>query len=139
MRRFRIFVAEDSAADLFLLEEALKENHVDYELQVAADGEKASAYLDQYECGTDPACPDLVLLDLNLPKKDGLTLLAGIRQWQRCRGTPVVVLTTSDSPEDRRKALSMGVDRYLLKPTRYDDFIRIGAVLKQVLEQSTML
>jgi CheY-like chemotaxis protein len=121
----RILLAEDNPADVYLIEEALREHEVDFKLDVAQDGEQALAAL----AGITNF--DVVLLDLNMPKRGGSEVL------ERLRGnsTPVVILTSSDSPADRAQAMELGATHYIRKPTGLDDFLAIGAVIKDIVRK----
>ena len=80
--------------------------------------------------------PDLIIVDINLPKKPGRDVLECIRRSTICREAPVVILTSSDAHEDKQDAMRLGVSRYLRKPSRLNDFISLGAVFKAILESS---
>ncbi len=123
----RILLAEDNPADVYLIEEALRENDVEFDMIVAEDGEQALTML------ADPARQlDVVLLDLNMPKRGGSEVL------QQLQGThlPVIVLTSSDSPADRMQALRLGATHYIRKPTGLDEFLAIGATIKAIVAQA---
>lgn len=126
-QNMRILLAEDNPADVYLIEEALRENGVEFEMVVAEDGEQAMTML------ADPERQlDVVLLDLNMPKRGGSEVL------QRLQGSqvPVIVLTSSDSPADKMQALRLGATHYIRKPTGLDDFLAIGATIKQIVAQA---
>jgi CheY-like chemotaxis protein len=120
----RILLAEDNPADVYLIEEALREHNVDFTLDVAQDGEQAMAVLTN-----GSAQFDVVLLDLNMPKRGGSEVLEKLRG----KRTPVIVLTSSDSPADRMQAMQLGAVHYIQKPTGLDDFLAIGAVVKEIV------
>ena len=122
----RILLAEDNPADVYLIEEALREHEVDFKLDVAQDGEQALAVL-----ADGIAKFDLVLLDLNMPKRGGSEVLEKLRG----KSTPVVILTSSDSPTDRMQAMELGATHYIRKPTGLDDFLAIGAVIKDIVRK----
>jgi two-component system, chemotaxis family, response regulator Rcp1 len=123
----RILLAEDNPADVYLIEEALRENGVEFEMVVAEDGEQAMTML------ADPARQlDVVLLDLNMPKRGGSEVLQKLQGSQ----VPVIVLTSSDSPADKMQALRLGATHYIRKPTGLDDFLAIGATIKQIVAQA---
>ena len=126
-QNMRILLAEDNPADVYLIEEALRENGVEFEMVVAEDGEQAITML------ADPNRElDVVLLDLNLPTRGGSEVL------QKLQGShlPVIVLTSSDSPADKMQALRLGATHYIRKPTGLDDFLAIGATIKQIVAQA---
>jgi CheY-like chemotaxis protein len=124
----QILLAEDNPADVYLIEEALREHKVLFRITVAEDGEAAMAMVASGEVK-----PDLILLDLNMPKRSGGEVLTHIRAQAHCQTTPVIVLTSSDSPADREEALRLGATSYIRKPTGLDEFLQIGAAIKQLL------
>ena len=109
-----IFLIEDNPADVLLVREALDRSWVEHELLVAHDGEQALRMLDDLRSE-----PDLILLDLNVPKLDGLALL----QRSDRLGAPVIVLTGSENPADKTKALALGARDYVVKPVQFEDFV----------------
>jgi chemotaxis family two-component system response regulator Rcp1 len=129
----RIFVAEDNPADVYLIEHALRQHGVAYDMDLAEDGKQALTFLSG-DAGTSGARrPGLILLDLNLPKHDGTEILRFIRQNQELSAVPVVIFTSSDSPEDRQRAMQSGATRYFRKPSNLKEFVAIGATLKELL------
>ncbi|MGH9627396.1 MAG: response regulator [Bryobacteraceae bacterium] len=134
--RVSILLAEDNPADVFLVREALTERGLNFELVVVTDGEEASRTIQHLDSNENLQCPNLVLLDLNLPKKDGEEILRQMRQSRRCREIPVVILTSSDSPKDRAVTESLGATRYFRKPSNLDDFMQVGGILDEVLRSS---
>jgi chemotaxis family two-component system response regulator Rcp1 len=127
----QILLAEDNPADVYLIRHALAENHVSCSLELARDGKEALSFL--LTEGDSPTVPDLILLDLNLPQHDGMEVLQRIRQDHRMTAVPVIVFTSSDSPSDRLSATQLGITRYIKKPSMLDDFLAIGAVIREVL------
>jgi CheY-like chemotaxis protein len=130
-----VLLVEDNRADVFLVEQAIEFHQVPVRLLVAEDGEEACQYFERADHDEHTPCPEVVLLDLNLPKRSGAEVLARVRTSQKCRDVPVVILTSSDSLEDRREASRLGADRYFRKPTSYREFLGIGAVLNEVLKE----
>lgn len=128
-----LWIVEDNHADVFLVRKAVDEHHVPVTLTVVGDGEEALRYLNALDADPSVPCPGIVLLDLNLPKRPGTEILARFRAIKRCLGTPVVVLTSSDSLEDRQKAAELGATRYFRKPTSYREFLAIGELLNELL------
>jgi len=125
---FKILLAEDNPADVYLIEEALREHRVSYEIVVAEDGEAAIRMIESGQ-----AKPDLILLDLNMPKRSGGEVLTLLREHPQCRTLPVMVLTSSDSPVDREEAMRLGATSFIRKPTGLDEFLQIGAAIKELL------
>ncbi len=127
----RIFLAEDNPADVYLLREALGvEADADIELLVAHDGEEAMDYVYRRGRFATLPKPDLIVLDLNLPKSDGSDILRAIRESSDLRMVPVVILTSSDSPRDRAAAERLGADGYITKPSDLDAFLSLGSTLR---------
>ena len=124
----QILLAEDNPADVYLIEEALREHQVPFEITVAEDGEAAIAMI-----VAGKVRPDLIMLDLNMPKRSGGEVLTSLRAQPHCRTLPVIVLTSSDSPTDREEALRLGATCYIRKPTSLDEFLNIGASIKELL------
>lgn len=115
---------------------ALEEHGVAGELIVIPDGEKAIRYLQSLE-QSSAARPDLVILDLNLPRRPGREVLEFIRQSSRLRDTVVAILSSSDDQQDRIDAFLLGANRYLQKPLRASAFLSLGAVFKELLGGSS--
>ena len=130
----RILVAEDNPADVYLIRVALEEHGVDLPLQVAADGKEVLQILYQQEALAEIKLR-LIILDLNLPRHDGIEILQQLRKTEQFARIPVVVLTSSDSPRDRIVASELGATRYLRKPSNLEQFLSLGAVFKEVLGQ----
>ena len=128
----RILVAEDNPADVYLIRAALQEHGVDLPLQVAADGREVLQIIGQLE-GMAETQLNLIILDLNLPRHDGIEILQRLRESERLGHVPVVVLTSSDSPRDRILASELGAASYLRKPSSLEQFLGLGAVFKELL------
>ena len=124
-----ILLAEDNSADVYLIREALRENGVDCPMRVVADGQQVLQVF-------SVAHPSLIILDLNLPRHDGIEVLRRLRETGGLRHVPVVVLTSSDSPRDRLAATELGVTRFLRKPSSLEQFLELGAVFKELLSAS---
>lgn len=120
-----ILLVEDNPADARLTQEALKESKVRNNLVVLGDGEQALAYLRREGKHADARRPDLILLDLNLPRKDGRELLADVKADPDLRRIPVVVLTTSAGEEDVLRAYNLQAACYITKPVDLDQFINV--------------
>jgi chemotaxis family two-component system response regulator Rcp1 len=131
-----ILLAEDNAGDVLLVRQALQEHSIWYELQVVRDGEEALAAVAHLGEPGEPPSPDLGLLDLNLPKVDGPEVLSEFRKHPGCAHTPVVVISSSDARRDRDRMAEMGVNHYFRKPSNFDDFMQLGAVVRTVVGES---
>jgi chemotaxis family two-component system response regulator Rcp1 len=131
-----IVLVEDNPADVGLVQEALYEHEVRYALTVLMDGARALELIDRLDRERMP-CPDLMLLDLNLPKKGGFEVLEHLRASVQCHAVPVVILTSSGAQEDRDRAAKLGATRYIRKPHRLDQFIQLGGIFKEMLTGAT--
>lgn len=120
-----ILLVEDNPADVRLTKEALKEAKVRNNLSVVEDGVEAMEFLSQQGKYADAPRPDLILLDLNLPKKDGREVLEEIKQDSSLKRIPVVVLTTSQAEEDILRTYNLHANCYVTKPVDLDQFITI--------------
>ena len=125
-----ILLAEDNAADVYLIREALKQGGVDCLVRAATDGREV---LELISTGDSSWRPDLIILDLNLPRHDGIEVLQKLRSTGTFANVPIVVLTSSDSPRDRDAAIELGATRFLRKPSDLDQFLQLGAVFKELL------
>ena len=122
-RPAQILLVEDNPGDVDLTRMALHEARVRNQLHVARDGEEALAYLRCAEPAADQPRPDLVLLDLNLPKMNGIEVLEQIKQDPALRRIPVVMLTTSSAEQDIVRSYDQHVNAYVTKPVLFADFI----------------
>lgn len=120
-----ILLVEDNPADAFLMEEALRESSIMSRLHVVIDGDDALDFLFGRGVYRERARPDLILLDLNLPKKDGREVLAEIKNDPNLRSIPVVVVTTSKSEEDIFKSYNLHANCYITKPVRLSEFLDV--------------
>jgi CheY-like chemotaxis protein len=129
-----ILVAEDNAADVYLIREALKEHGVECPVRLAVDGKDVLQMISLQDPPCEPPDFGLIILDLNLPRHDGIEILQRLRENVRLAHVPVVVLTSSDSPRDRLTATELGAARFLRKPSNLEQFLSLGAVFKELLE-----
>ena len=120
-----ILLVEDSSPDVWLIGEALKAARVVNTLQVVPDGIEALACLHREGNYAQAPCPDLILLDLNLPRKDGREALAEIKQDDALKHIPVVVLTSSKAEEDIVRSYNLGANAYVTKPVGLQEFLRV--------------
>ena len=124
-RPVHILLVEDNAGDVRLTREALKEGKVANSLTVAADGVEALAILRREGRYKDESRPDLILLDLNLPRKDGREVLAEIKEDPALKRIPVVVLTTSKAEEDIYRTYDLGVSSFITKPVSFAGLVEV--------------
>jgi chemotaxis family two-component system response regulator Rcp1 len=122
---FEILLVEDSPGDVRLTREALKDAKMYINLHVAADGMEATAFLNQEGKYADVPRPDLILLDLNLPKKSGRQVLEEIKGSSSLKSIPVVILTTSASDEDVFRSYQLHANCYITKPVDLDGFLKV--------------
>jgi CheY-like chemotaxis protein len=120
-----ILLVEDSAGDIRLTVEALKEGKILNTLSVARDGVEAMAFLRQEGKYANSPRPDLILLDLNLPRKDGRQVLTEIKEDDSLRRIPVVVLTTSQAEQDILKSYDLHANCYVVKPVELEQFMTV--------------
>jgi two-component system, chemotaxis family, response regulator Rcp1 len=120
-----IFLVEDNKADIRLIQEALKDSPVPYQIISVRDGMDAMAYLQQQGEYVDATLPDLILLDLNLPKKDGREVLAEIKSDPKLKRIPVVVLTTSRNEDDIHHSYDLHVNCYITKSRNLSELFKI--------------
>lgn len=124
-RPVEILLVEDSPGDVRLTREVLKDGKVLNHLSVVEDGVEAMAFLHRIEKFAQAPHPDLILLDLNLPKKDGREVLTEIKADQNLRRIPVVILTISQAEEDIIKAYNLHANCYITKPIDLNQFIKV--------------
>jgi len=120
-----ILLVEDNPGDVRLTREALRESNAPNSLNVAQDGIEAMAYLRRSGTYAGAPRPELVLLDLNLPKKDGLEVLDEIKRDPNLKTIPVVVLTTSANPHDIARSYQLHANSYVTKPSRLEHFLEV--------------
>jgi CheY-like chemotaxis protein len=127
--RIEILLIEDDPGDTLMIREAFEDNKITNRLTCLADGERAIEYLHRRGEYADAQRPDLILLDLNLPRKDGHEVLREIKSDDSLRVIPVVVLTTSAAEEDVLRSYQLHANAYVTKPVDFDQFI---AIVRQI-------
>jgi CheY-like chemotaxis protein len=120
-----VLLVEDDPGDVLLIREAFEFNKVHNNLNVVSDGEQALAYLRREGEYGETLRPDLILLDLNLPRKDGREVLAEVKSDETLRTIPIVVLTTSEAEEDVLKSYQLHANAYVTKPVDFERFVSI--------------
>jgi CheY-like chemotaxis protein len=136
-RKSQVLVVEDNPADVELLRWALDSAEVEYDLTVIDDGGEALAFVQQRGKYFASTAPDLAILDLNLPKYDGMEILEAMRASRIFAGVPVAVLSSSSSPRDRAKMEAYNIGRYITKPPDLDEYLRIGLIVKELLAEQS--
>lgn len=128
-----VLLVEDNPADANLVEEALTAAQVPCGLHVLSDGTKAMEFIAQVENNTAP-CPDLVPLDLNLPRIGGEQILRKLRDSPRLEANKVLIVTSSSAASDRRRAMELSATDYFRKPSTLEQFLELGPKVRQMLE-----
>lgn len=124
-------MVEDNDADVLLIKHALQLHEVSHSLARAADGAQAVTMIRSLGEPNGIPCPDLMLLDLNLPKVPGSEVLAEFRMSKLCADTPAIVMSSSGSGADRARVESLGISYYFQKPSSLDDFMQLGKLVAQ--------
>ncbi len=130
-RPIEILLADDSVTDVMLAEEALEHAKVRNNLHVVKDGVEAIAFLRQEGQYADKPRPDLILLDLNMPRKDGREVLTEVKADESLRAIPVVVLTTSQAQEDVLSSYGLHANCYITKPVDFEQFTNVVRAIDQ--------
>jgi two-component system, chemotaxis family, response regulator Rcp1 len=120
----RVLLVEDNPAVVGLIEEAFRDGRLNYEVHVAEDGVVAMNFLRRKDRFANAPRPEIVLLDLNLPKMDGREVLEEVKNDPELREIPVIVLTTSDDEADVHRAYGLHANCYMTKPVDIDDFLK---------------
>ena len=123
-----IVLVEDNPVDIDLTLRAFKKRNLTNPIQVARDGEEALGFIDKWENGEQ--VPVVVLLDLNLPKVNGLEVLEKIKSHPKYDAIPVVVLTSSSDNNDIEKAYKLGANSYIIKPVNFDKFVEVASQIE---------
>jgi two-component system, chemotaxis family, response regulator Rcp1 len=130
-KEIHILLIEDNEGDIVLTIEALKEARISNTIDVVRDGEKAMKFLYKEGEFSNAATPDLILLDINLPKIDGKEVLANIKNSDKLKVIPVVMLTTSDSEKDIFESYHNHANCYITKPVGFQSFIEVIHTIKE--------
>lgn len=130
-RPIRILMAEDSPSDAELAKQAFKDGKILNELVIVKDGVEAVNYLKRVGQYAGVSRPDILLLDLNMPKKDGREVLAEIKGDPDLKSIPVIVLTTSEAEEDVLKSYELQASSYITKPVEFEKFLEVAKNVKE--------
>jgi chemotaxis family two-component system response regulator Rcp1 len=133
----RILVIEDNSSDVFLLERALKQQDLSFELTRLANGEQALAFIRREGTYGNAPIPDLILVDLNLSKYTGEDILLEIHNATHLAGALVCAWSSSESRRDRARLMDLGVAQFVTKPAGLDQFFEIGKLIKDLLAGHT--
>ncbi len=128
-----VFLVEDNAGDVYLFRGVLEEQGLNLRLSVAENGEEAILMMDQIDSTTAP-CPELIVVDLNLPRRSGLEVLSRIRISPKCAHVPVVVWSSSEV--EREKAVALGATLFLKKPSGLQEYLSVGEQFKSLLRRT---
>ena len=131
--RRHILIVEDNESDVFLIRRALEATRLPLALSVAVDGEQAFRFFERVEADPDSPAPEVVILDINLPKKSGREVLKRLRASFRLAKVQVIVVSTSDLSSDRQDMNTLGADMYFHKPSEFAEFMKLGGLVKAVL------
>ena len=134
--RVRILLVEDNTADVYLFRKALTKAGIDYELTVIEDGARALAFVRGEGIYAGSPVPNLAVLDLSLPRHDGIQVLEAMRARESFANVPVVVTSSSASPPAHLQREHLRVARYIMKPPDLEEFLQIGNALKEILLQN---
>ena len=127
-RNHPILLVEDNPVDIDLTLRAFKKRNLNNPIQIARDGEEALAYIQKWDAGEQ--IPVVILLDLKMPKIDGLEVLAVLKSHEKYATIPVVVLTTSSDDKDIKKAYKLGANSYIVKPVNFDKFVEVASQIE---------
>ena len=130
-RRLQILLVEDSVSDTMLIRRSFNRSKLDHTLYCIEDGEKAIALLKQHGADKQVVRPNLIILDLNLPRLDGREVLARIKQDPALKHIPVIILTTSSAEQDVMRSYELHANCYIVKPFDVDDFLQIANFIEQ--------
>jgi len=129
-----LLLVEDSPADVYLVQEAVRQEGLDLEWGVAEDGESAIQLIELMDTEKGTSIPKLLLLDINIPRRSGNQVLEKFRNSARCRGIPVVMISSSDSAAERKRASDQGASVYFRKPSSLDEFMLLGGIVRRLIE-----
>mgnify|MGYP006351558409 CR=1 FL=1 len=127
-----IIVVEDNPVDIYLIRWVLEAHQLSYELQVIENGDYAMNYVNALAQQERRRSPTIMLLDLNLPQREGREILQRVKSIPEGSDIRVVIVTSSKNPADQRETLAMGADAYFVKPYHLNEFMQLGDIIKQL-------
>lgn len=130
-----ILIVEDNPGDVFIIRVALEAAKINAQLHFVKDGEQAVKFFDKADSDNAAPCPALVLLDINLPRKQGAEVLQHMRGSRRCGDALVIVVSSSDSPMDRQQMKDLGANAYFHKRSTYGEFMELGEMAKELFSR----
>jgi len=122
---------------VFLIRQALRRSGIDAQIHLADDGEKTVRFFEHADADAAAPCPDLILLDINMPRYKGGDILRRLRASSRCKTALVLVVTSSDSQGDREEMDALGANGYFRKPSEFSEFMRLGQMVRDLLSSKT--
>jgi CheY-like chemotaxis protein len=134
LNQMSLLLVEDSPADVFLVREAMKEEGLFVRMEVADNGETAIQILDLVDSDSGEP-PNLLLLDVNIPRNNGTEVLERLRRSPKCGKVPVVMISSSDSPAERQRAFDLGATEFFRKPSTLTEFMKLGKLVRRLLEE----
>jgi len=129
-----ILIVEDNPTDVFLITEALRVHDIRADVHIIEDGEEAVRLLERLDSAEGLSCPDVILLDINLPRTNGFKVLERLRESRKCNSVPVIVMSSSQTDVDRLQAVNLQAREYFQKPPDYEGFLRIGLIIERILK-----
>jgi CheY-like chemotaxis protein len=131
-----VFLVEDNAADVELFRMALQEAQVECDLVLFEDGRRIIDHIREADATLLGSVPDLIMLDLNLPKNNGLEILHVMRDTQVFAAVSIVVLSSSSSPRERAKLIAFNIREFIVKPADLEQYLNIGKIVRRLLEEA---
>ena len=132
MRTIHILLAEDNDADAAIIVLALQEYPLTHVLSRASDGEQAIHMIEELGEPNGSPCPDIFLLDLNMPKACGAEVLKVFRNHAGCRKVPVIIVSSSYSSKDKQQMAELGISSYFVKPMDLDEYMKLGEMVANI-------
>jgi two-component system, chemotaxis family, response regulator Rcp1 len=120
---------------VLLIRQAIQKSGIKAQIHIADDGEKTVRFFEQADADPAVPCPQLILLDINMPRYKGADILRRLRASARCKNALVLVVTSSDSQRDREEMHALGANGYFRKPSEFSEFMRLGEIVRDLLSR----